>query len=50
MNECSENKEDNIKKDEEKHICNYTYISSSEGSYNVCRECGNIILLFGKSY
>lgn len=51
IDNSKDNPKDNqdIKK-EEIHVCDYTYISSSEGSYNVCRICSNIIQLFGKSY
>ncbi len=44
------NKNEDLIKDkkEETHICNYHYISSSEGSYNICKECGNIILIYQK--
>jgi RNA polymerase-binding transcription factor DksA len=28
------------------HCCEYTTITSANGKYNICRECGNIILLF----
>lgn len=50
MEDNFENKKKSIKKDEEKHVCSFRYISSSEGSYKICRDCGKIIILVGKSY
>ncbi len=45
MNDDIENPENEIE-EKPKHTCDYTFISSSNGNYNVCRECGNVILVF----
>lgn len=48
MTEDTEPLENKVE-EEPKHSCNYTFISSCNGDYNVCRECGNVILVFTKN-
>ena len=42
------NKSDDKKTNNEKHVCEYTIIYSSNGNYKICKTCNNMIILFQK--
>ena len=50
MNEHIENTEENIDnsdiKPTEIHVCTYEIFKSNDGTYSICKECGNMNLIF----